>query len=218
VNRAIFDIGAVYYDLVTARLSEWRADCAQLAMHLQERDRFIVDIGTGPGVSAYEVAAQNHSVTVLGVDISQIMLRRALRNRQRYSGCQQRVHFVRADARELPLMSASVDVVTTHSTLYLVSDRRAVLREVRRLLRPGGRAILFEPRRERRAVPGIRTWLRSPAYAWTMVLWGIVSRFEGAFGEGELRELVQEAGLKVDEDTQALEGYGGLIIAHAASG
>lgn len=131
MKRFIFDVGAVYYDVVTARLAEWRADCARLAEHLRDDDRLIVDLGTGPGVSAYEMAESNKQVLVLGVDISHTLLRRAVQNRRRYSASEQRVHFIRADAEAIPLASGSVNAVTTHSFLYLVANRRAVLNEVR---------------------------------------------------------------------------------------
>jgi ubiquinone/menaquinone biosynthesis C-methylase UbiE len=215
VKRVIFDLGAIYYDVVTARLAEWRADCGHLAAHFRDEDRVVVGLGTGPGVSAYEVAASNDRVLVLGLDISHAMLRRAVRNRRRYPASERRVQFIRADAEAVPLASGSVNVVITHSFLYLASNRRAVLDEVRRLLRPGGQVILLEPRRERPAVPALRTWLRRPGYAWTMFLWGVVSRLEGAFGEGELASLLQGAGLRVDQQTPALEGFGWLVVAHA---
>jgi ubiquinone/menaquinone biosynthesis C-methylase UbiE len=213
LNRIIFDIGALYYDVVTARLIEWRSDCARLADELRAHDRLIIDLGTGPGVSAYEIAQSRRDVLILGVDISPLMLRRALRNRPRYPQAEGRVVFVRADAAALPLAARSVDVVTTHSTLYLVADREAVLREIQRVLKPSGLAVFVEPRRERRLVPAFRTWRRHPAYAWTMLLWGLVGRFEGAFREGQLAALAREAGLTVRRESAVLEGYGTVLVA-----
>ena len=216
MNRLVFDIGALYYDVVTTRLPEWRADCRKLTEHFVSDARLTLDLGTGPGVSAYETTNSLPQATVLGIDISFTMLRRAMRNRHRYAGCERRVHFAQADAELLPLASGSIDAITTHSFLYLVSDRRAVLCEIRRVLRPGGLAIFFEPRRERRAVPPILTWTRSPTYAWTMFLWGLVSRIDGAFLERELVALVSDAGLTVRQARPALEGYGWLVVAEAS--
>jgi len=216
VNRLVFDIGALYYDVVTTRLPEWRADCRKLTEHFVSDTRLILDLGTGPGVSAYESTNSMPQATVLGIDISLTMLRRAMHNRHRYTGCEGRVHFAQADAELLPLASGSIDAITTHSFLYLVSNRRAVLSEIRRVLRPGGVAVFFEPRQERRSVPPILTWARNPIYAWTMFLWGLVSRIDGAFRERELVTLVGEAGLTVRQARPALEGYGWLVVAEAS--
>jgi SAM-dependent methyltransferase len=153
--------------------------------------------------------------TVFGIDISLTMLQRAIRNRYRYAVCERRVHFAQADAELLPFASGSIDAITTHSFLYLVPNRRAVLAEIRRVLRHGGVAVLFEPRYERRSVPPIRTWTRSPRYAWTMFLWGVVSGIDGAFRERELETLVREAGLTVRQAQPELEGYGWLVVAEA---
>ena len=44
------------------------------------------------------------------------------------------------DARALPFQTGSLDAVTLHSVLYLLADQHAALREMFRVLRPGGRA------------------------------------------------------------------------------
>lgn len=216
-NRRFFDAAALYYDLATARLAEWRDDCRGLGRDLDGGTRKVLDLGTGPGVSAFEVAQELSPVAVLGIDVSHAMLRRAIHNRRRYPQSAKRVAFTQADAAHLPLRRASVDAITTHSFLYLVSDRRAVLREIRRVLRPGGVAVFFEPRQERASIPPLRTWARRPIYAWTIFLWGVMGRFEGAFRDGELAELARDAGLRIRAARSALEGYAWKIVAESAA-
>jgi ubiquinone/menaquinone biosynthesis C-methylase UbiE len=215
VHRRVFDLGALYYDAVTAWQPEWRADCARLAAHVSDDARLIVDLGCGPGTSAFEVASHRPHVLILGLDVSHLMLKRAIRNRARYPASESRVQFVRADAAGMPLAPRSVDAVTSHSSFYLVPDRRRVLDEVVRVLRPGGRVIMFEPRRERRAVPDLRTWLDRPRFAWTMTVWGLASRVDGAFAKGELASLLTERGLTVSHDDAALDGFGWLVVAQS---
>jgi hypothetical protein len=65
VNRLVFDIGALYYDVVTTRLPEWRADCRKLTEHFVSDARVILDLGTGPGVSAYETTNSMPQATVV---------------------------------------------------------------------------------------------------------------------------------------------------------
>ena len=62
----------------------------------------------------------------------------------------ERFEWIVADAAAMPLADASVDVVLCAFMLQLVSDRRAVLREVGRVLRPGG-------------MLGLVTWLADDA-------------------------------------------------------
>jgi SAM-dependent methyltransferase len=55
---------------------------------------------------------------------------------------------VTADATRLPLASASLDTVVSFETIEHVPDARALVRELRRVLRPGGGLILSTPNRE----------------------------------------------------------------------
>jgi SAM-dependent methyltransferase len=56
-----------------------------------------------------------------------------------------RCEFVRASADELPLDAASVDVLTTRSTVIYLEDKARTVREFFRVLRSGGRLSMFEP-------------------------------------------------------------------------
>src|SRR6266496_2809345 len=49
------------------------------------------------------------------------------------------------DALHIPLASQSVDIVMTRSVLIYLSDKRAGVRELYRVLKPRGRASIFEP-------------------------------------------------------------------------
>ena len=211
-NQRFFDAAAAYYDWVTAWVGDWRASCRALADAIDDEAPVILDLGTGPGVSAYEVARVLPLARVIGLDVSRGMLRRARRNGKRlaHAGA---VAFVAADGARLPIEDASIDAVTTHSFLYLVSDRRSVVREIRRVLRPGGKLVLFEPSRERRLFPPPRTWLERPRYAWSMLLWGITGRVEGAFSDGELPKLLREEQMEVRVARHSLEHYGWYVVA-----
>ncbi len=56
-----------------------------------------------------------------------------------------RCEFVRASADDLPLDDASIDVLTTRSTLIYLEEKAETLREFFRVLRRGGRLSMFEP-------------------------------------------------------------------------
>jgi ubiquinone/menaquinone biosynthesis C-methylase UbiE len=94
----------------------------------------LVDVGCGTG--AYAVGLVERGWNVTGVDVSEDMLRRA-----RAKG----VHAIRADATELPFEDASFDAAVSMFTHTDFDDFSAVLREIARVLRPGGPFVYLGP-------------------------------------------------------------------------
>jgi len=89
-----------------------------------------LEIGVGTGVVG--AALQAAGRCVVGVDISAQMLGRAKGRK---------LAVVRADALALPFASGSLDDAYSVWVLQLVADKAAVLREIMRVLRPGGRYV-----------------------------------------------------------------------------
>jgi SAM-dependent methyltransferase len=99
------------------------------------RGRRVLELGCGAAAGARWLAGQGAEVT--GLDLSAGMLRQAARAARR-SGV--RVPLVQADALALPFRDAVFDVVcTAFGAVPFVADSAAVMREVARVLRPGGR-------------------------------------------------------------------------------
>lgn len=98
-----------------------------------------LDIGAGTGSLPLAAGTRWPSARVVGLDASAGMLsvarHRVLSERPRD---RTRFEWLAADAARMPLADASFDTVTTAFMLQLVDDRATVLREVRRVLRPGG--------------------------------------------------------------------------------
>ncbi|HEX9604954.1 MAG TPA: methyltransferase domain-containing protein [Myxococcales bacterium] len=203
-SERFFQAVALPYDLVT-RHPVWERDCARMASELPPRCRLALDLGCGPGNSATHL--RDAVPAVIGLDHAPAMLRRA-RRRDR------RLLLVRGDARGLPLRDGSLDAVTFHSVLYLLPDRAAALRETARVLRPGGRAVLLEPRDGARATgKALLRALPRPRWAVTALLWRAMSGFYGSFSAGQLRLLLEAAGLRVLKLDEALGGLGLLAVA-----
>ncbi|MGP0109116.1 MAG: class I SAM-dependent methyltransferase [Acidimicrobiales bacterium] len=106
----------------------------------------VVDVGCGPGV-AVRYAAQMGAMAT-GVDPAPVMLRVA-RLLTRHPG---EVRYVEGAAEAIPLPDGSASVVWSIATVHHWSDIDAALREVRRVLLPGGRLVAME----RRTQPGAR--------------------------------------------------------------
>jgi SAM-dependent methyltransferase len=96
----------------------------------------VIDIGTGTGTGAALAAGEGRRV--IGVDAAPGMLAIA---RQEVRG----VEFEEADFGALPLADGAVDVVLAAHALLFAEDRVAILREWRRITKPGGRISLSVP-------------------------------------------------------------------------
>jgi ubiquinone/menaquinone biosynthesis C-methylase UbiE len=100
----------------------------------------LLDLGTGTGALALAALERWPSARVTGIDPSSRMLDIAGdRARLRWSGLPERLRLVVATADRMPLPERSVDLVVSSFVIQLVPKRAAVLHEIRRVLRPGGR-------------------------------------------------------------------------------
>jgi ubiquinone/menaquinone biosynthesis C-methylase UbiE len=203
-----FQAVALPYELVTMH-PVWERDCARMASELPPQCRLVADVGCGPGNSA--TYTRDAVRSVIAIDPARAMLRRARRR-------DSRLVLLRADAARLPLRDASVDAVTFHSVLYLLPDRTAAVRETARVLRPGGRAVLLEPRDAAGATrKGLFRALARPGWAVTALLWRTVSGWYGRLAPDELRAVLESAGLRVLKLDEALDGLGTLAVAERAA-
>ncbi len=101
----------------------------------------VLDLGTGAGLLAIEATRRWRAVRVTGLDASSGMLGIAEREADGGLGPDERprVDFVAGDAGRLPFDNGVFDLVVSSFVLQLVADRSAVVAEVRRVLRSGGR-------------------------------------------------------------------------------
>jgi ubiquinone/menaquinone biosynthesis C-methylase UbiE len=103
--------------------------------------RRVVDFGCGSGANTALLAGRG--ARVCGIDISEDLLRLAQR-RLAASGLAGGAAFIAGSAHDLPFPDESIDVVFGMAILHHL-DLDLVSREVRRVLKPGGRAIFKEP-------------------------------------------------------------------------
>jgi len=117
------------------------------------RGRRVVDFGCGSGANTVLLA--NRGAHVWGIDISEDLLRLAQR-RLLVSGRGGGATFIAASAHDLPFPDESIDVVFGIAILHHL-DLDLVSREVRRVLKPGGRAIFQEPVRNSKLIRFVRS-------------------------------------------------------------
>ena len=98
----------------------------------------VLDLGSGGGIdvllSARRVGPTGRAI---GIDMTDEMLELARRNAVEAGVTN--VEFIKGTIEELPVADASVDVVISNCVINLAADKPAVLREIARVLRPGGR-------------------------------------------------------------------------------
>lgn len=103
----------------------------------------VLDLGCGAGLDVYHYAqAVGPSGMVYGLDFSAAMLRKAEENLRSVEV--DNVIFLNAPVDRIPLPDASVDLVTANGIFNLSPDKDSVMREVARVLKPGGRTIFAE--------------------------------------------------------------------------
>jgi len=104
------------------------------------RDGVWVDLGCGEGPLGFALAELSEVVLVL-VDPNREALARAVRKAWEL-GLSRRTVAVYGPAESLPLADDSVDLVVSRGSIFFWEDRPAGVREVYRVLRPGGKAML----------------------------------------------------------------------------
>lgn len=111
------------------------------ALDLQPIDS-VLELGCGPGEGLRLAAARLGGGAIHGIDHSAVMLAQA-RSRNRDAIHTSRIHLYRAPFEQLPFATASFDKVLAVNVAYFWRDAKAVLREVRRVLRPGGAVSIY---------------------------------------------------------------------------
>lgn len=104
-----------------------------LHAHVGTRFECAVDLGCGGGLLSVALAA--HGERVIGVDTSAASLAVARDAARRFGRA---CVFVRGDVCDVPLADASADLVALSDVIEHVADKRRVLAEAARLVRPGG--------------------------------------------------------------------------------
>ena len=108
----------------------------------------VLDVGTGPGFVALEVARglQNTRCEVVGMDLSTAMLTIAAENARR-EGLESVLTWREGDAKRMPFDEETFDVVVSSGSLHHWQEPVVVFDEIARVLKVGGRCIIRDSKR-----------------------------------------------------------------------
>ncbi len=147
MEMAEFDFGKIAgrYDLCNHLFSFgmdrlWRRAAVRL-LDLRADERAL-DLCCGTGEVVFALARYSAAGEITGLDVSEAMIRRA--QGKQPSGGGGRIRWIAGDAVRTGLGDQSFDAITCAFGLRNIPDRLAALREMSRLLRPGGRAAIME--------------------------------------------------------------------------
>jgi ubiquinone/menaquinone biosynthesis C-methylase UbiE len=144
----------------------------------------VLDLGSGGGIDVLLSAKRvGPAGKVYGLDMTDEMLDLAREN-QRKAGLDN-VEFLKGEIEDIPLPDASVDVIISNCVINLSADKRRVLQEAYRVLKPGGRFAVSDVVVRGEIPPEVRR---------SIELW--VGCVAGALEVSEYRTLLADAGFE----------------------
>ncbi|MDD4892257.1 MAG: methyltransferase domain-containing protein, partial [Phycisphaerae bacterium] len=172
----------------------WRRRSITL-VGLQPCERVLI-VGAGTGLDLDSISS---GPAITAIDLTAAMLRR-LRRRARRKGLSVAAHVMDAQAMTFP--DASFDVAILHLILAVVPDPVCCIREVARVLRPGGRAVILDKfLSDDRRMP-IFLWLVNP-----------LLRLLGTNATRRLGSILEGTGLQiVHQESAGLGGYFRIVL------
>ena len=153
-----------------------------------------LEIGQGPGYLGLEWLLKTQNTSLTGIDISECMVRIAVKNAEEYGFSDKRVKYIHGDAHELPFDNENFDNVFSNATLHELADPVKALNEVYRVLKPGGRYYMSDLRRDMN--PVIKYFMKKSTKS-TELVSGLISSINASYTKRETKDLLVNTDLKV---------------------
>jgi ubiquinone/menaquinone biosynthesis C-methylase UbiE len=169
----------------------------------------VLEVAPGPGFLAIEMA-RSGKLRVTGLDISKTFVELARTNAAQAG---MRVDFRAGNASEMPFAQNSFDLLVCRAAFKNFSEPEKALREMRRVLRPGGTGVILDLRRDT-PMTEIRRYIdRMGLSAWNRWVTSLTFRFmllKRAYTKQELEKMMEAIGFakaEVRSDEIGMEAW-----------
>ncbi|HEX6288578.1 MAG TPA: class I SAM-dependent methyltransferase [Herpetosiphonaceae bacterium] len=124
------------YWMLDSRLRQWQQIVGRIGLDRARHARF-AEIGSGMGL--FTLVGCALGLNVIGVEASSDRYQASLRTARRlFADNEVALRLIQAPSEALPLPDASMDLIASFQTIEHVADLPQTLREIRRVLKPGG--------------------------------------------------------------------------------
>lgn len=159
----------------------------------------VLDLGCGTGIALFVLLELYPQIgKAVGLDLSAQMLEKAS---EEAAGLSHPITWIEGDAHHLPFEDNSFNLLISHNAFHWMPDRARVLKEIKRVLAPGGRlALLFEGAGAREGQMSVRRKVLQKYGLTPPVGYGTGQTGETAWNSlGSVETLFEEAGFEIVE-------------------
>ena len=201
------DITVKHYDLMQRALRDrGNLPVKDLVGNTKKGDKG-VEIGPGPGYYGLEWLKQTDETELTGLEISPAMIALAEKNAEQYN-LQDRVSYEEGNALKMPFPDAFFDIAFSNSSLHEWEDPGKVISEICRILKPGGRMMITDLRRD--LSPEIFNFMKDYCES-EEIKAGFVTSVMAAYKKEELETIL--SGINFSMSRIITHPYGLVVIA-----
>jgi SAM-dependent methyltransferase len=191
-------------DCIPDRLWDLFAPCGNPLPYVDVLDgQWVLNLGCGVGIDSLALAATHSGVNVVGLDVVWNALRRGAAETGGWCSPIRNLHWICGDAIDLPFCAQCFDTVFLNGVFNLFADKRALIGELRRVLKPHSQILIADLCSDAPLPHHFAE--EADAWAWCM---------SGALTMNELLNLLHQAGFDglTVQEKEGTEGFFRIVV------